>query len=118
VGLVYDPRGLPGVMTTRSGVAGVLQMVSEPTLVVSQARTGQLRRIQWRTGQRRGYVCMTCGSSGKDMGSTYAANWMYGTHMAVLDVWTWPRGDVPGLGLYDGDVGLLRGWIVTFWLKA
>jgi hypothetical protein len=29
--------------------------------------------------------------------------------MPVLDVWTWPRGDVPGLGLTDKDVGLLRG---------
>jgi hypothetical protein len=29
--------------------------------------------------------------------------------MPVLDVWTWPRGDVPGLGLTDEDVGLLRG---------
>jgi hypothetical protein len=29
VGLVYDPRGLPGVTTARPGVAGVLQMVSE-----------------------------------------------------------------------------------------
>jgi hypothetical protein len=29
--------------------------------------------------------------------------------MPVLDVQTWPRGDVPGLGLTDGDVGLLRG---------
>jgi hypothetical protein len=25
VGLVYDPRGLPGVTTVRPGVAGVLQ---------------------------------------------------------------------------------------------
>jgi hypothetical protein len=25
VGLVYDPRGLPGVTTARPGVAGVLQ---------------------------------------------------------------------------------------------
>jgi hypothetical protein len=66
VGLVYDPRGLPGVTTARSGVAGVLQMVSEPTLAVSRARTGQLRRIRWRTGQGRGYVRMTCGSSGRD----------------------------------------------------
>jgi hypothetical protein len=39
----------------------------------------------------------------------YATNWTYDTHMSVLDVWTWPRGDVPGLGLTDGDVGLLRG---------
>jgi hypothetical protein len=51
--LVYDPRGLLGVTTARPGV---LQMVSELTLVVSQARTGQLRRIRWRTGQGRGYV--------------------------------------------------------------
>jgi hypothetical protein len=29
--------------------------------------------------------------------------------MSVLDIWTWPRGDVPGLGLTDEDVGLLRG---------
>jgi hypothetical protein len=29
--------------------------------------------------------------------------------MPVLDVRTWPRGDVPGLGLTDKDVGLLRG---------
>jgi hypothetical protein len=39
----------------------------------------------------------------------YAANWRYGTCMVVLDVQTWPRGDIPGLGLIDGDVGLLRG---------
>jgi hypothetical protein len=26
-----------------------------------------------------------------------------------VDVWTWPRGDVHGLGLTDEDVGLLRG---------
>jgi hypothetical protein len=29
--------------------------------------------------------------------------------MPVLDVRTWPRWDVPGLGLTDEDVGLLRG---------
>jgi hypothetical protein len=28
--------------------------------------------------------------------------------MAVLDIWMWPRGDVPSLGLTDEDVGLLR----------
>jgi hypothetical protein len=31
------------------------------------------------------------------------------TCMPVLDVWTWPRGDVPGLGLTNEDVGVLRG---------
>jgi hypothetical protein len=40
---------------------------------------------------------------------TYAINWMCATHMPVLNVRTWPRGDVSGLGLIDGDVGLLRG---------
>jgi hypothetical protein len=40
---------------------------------------------------------------------TYVANWMYDIRMPVLDVWMWPRGDVPGLGLNDEDVGLLRG---------
>jgi hypothetical protein len=50
-----------------TGVVGVLQMVSEPTLTVSRARMGQLRWIRWRTGQGRGYVCMTRGFSGRDM---------------------------------------------------
>jgi hypothetical protein len=36
VGLVYHPRGLPGVTTTRPRVVGVLQMISELTLTVSQ----------------------------------------------------------------------------------
>jgi hypothetical protein len=39
---------------------------------------------------------------------TYAANWTYGTRMPLLDVRVWLRGDVPGLGLIDEDVGLLR----------
>jgi hypothetical protein len=38
-------------------------------------------------------------------------------HMLLTEC-TWPRGDVPGLGLTDEDVGLLRGWIVTSWLNA
>jgi hypothetical protein len=44
----------------------VLQMVSEPTFVVSQAHTDQLRRIQCRTGQGRGYIHMMRESSGRD----------------------------------------------------
>jgi hypothetical protein len=39
---------------------------------------------------------------------TYATNWTYGTHMPVLDIRMWPRGDVPRLGLNDEDIGLLR----------
>jgi hypothetical protein len=66
VGLIYDLRRLPGVTTARPGVVGVLQMVSEPTLMVLRVRTGQLRRIRWRTGQGHVYVCMTRGSSRRD----------------------------------------------------
>jgi hypothetical protein len=66
VGLVYDSRGLPEVTITRPGLSGVLQMVLKPTLVVSRARTGQLRRMRWRTGQGRGYGRMKCGSSERD----------------------------------------------------
>jgi hypothetical protein len=44
--LVYVPRGLSGVTTARPGVAAVLQMVSELTLVVSRACMGQLRMIR------------------------------------------------------------------------
>jgi hypothetical protein len=65
--LVYDLRGLPGVTTTRPGVARVLQMVSELTLIVSRARTSQLRSIRWRTGQARGYIRMMRGSSRRDI---------------------------------------------------
>jgi hypothetical protein len=36
-------------------------------------------------------------------------------HMMTLDIQTWQRGEVPGLGLTDEDVGLLRGWIVISW---
>jgi hypothetical protein len=53
-------------MTARPEVMGLLQMVSEPTLMVSRTRTGQLRRIWWRTGQGRGYACMMRGSSERD----------------------------------------------------
>jgi hypothetical protein len=66
VGLVYIPRELLRVTIVRPRVAGVLKMVSEPTLTVSWARMGQFRRIQYHTGQGCGYVRMTCGSSGRD----------------------------------------------------
>jgi hypothetical protein len=41
VGMVYNPRGLSGVSTTGPKVDVVLKMVSEPTLVVSQACGGR-----------------------------------------------------------------------------
>jgi hypothetical protein len=36
-------------------------------------------------------------------------------HITTVDIYTCPRGEVPGLGLTDEDVGLLRGWIVISW---
>jgi hypothetical protein len=53
------------------------------------------------------------GPLGGKRSDKYAANWTYGTRLPVLDVWTWLRGDVPGLRLTDEGIGLLRGWIVT-----
>jgi hypothetical protein len=40
VGMVYDPKGLPGVTIVGSGVDGVLQMVLESTLAVSWVSVG------------------------------------------------------------------------------
>jgi hypothetical protein len=39
-GTIYDPRELPGVSTRQPGFDGVLQVVSETTLTVSQACVG------------------------------------------------------------------------------
>jgi hypothetical protein len=38
----------------------------------------------------------------------YVANWAYDTCMTVLNIRMLSRRNVPGLGLTDGDVGLLR----------
>ena len=36
--------------------------------------------------------------------------WSHGmAYVPALDAQTWPRGEDPGLGLTDEDVGLLRG---------
>jgi hypothetical protein len=40
LGMIYNPRDLPGVSTTGPGVDGVLQMVLELTLAVSRACVG------------------------------------------------------------------------------
>jgi hypothetical protein len=64
--LIYDPKGPTGVMTVRPGVIVMLQMVSESTLTISRARTGQLRRMRWHTDQVHEYVRMTREFSGRD----------------------------------------------------
>jgi hypothetical protein len=35
--------------------------------------------------------------------------WSHGMAYETLDIQTWPRGEVPRLGLTDEDVGHLRG---------
>jgi hypothetical protein len=91
----------------------MLQMVSEPILTVSRARTGQVRRIRGSVRVRDvGTYAWRVGPLGGTRHGTYAANWTCGTRMPILYIRTWPRGGVPGLGT-DEDVGLLRGWIVT-----
>jgi hypothetical protein len=40
MGMIYDPRGLPGVSTAGLGVVRVLKMVLEPTLAVSRTCVG------------------------------------------------------------------------------
>ena len=56
-----DPRELPGVTGAGPGVAGVLHLVSEPTLAVSRVCVGQMRghvehvpALDAQTGAKRG----------------------------------------------------------------
>ena len=96
------PRKLSDVSGPGLGEAGRYIMVSEPTLAVSRARTGVSARACGRaregadaTGMRTGTWRVSARASGMR-----CWHWTYGT---------WPREDVPGLGLTDEDVGLLRG---------
>jgi hypothetical protein len=43
------------------------------------------------------------------VGTIYARSGHMAWHMTTLDTQKWLRGEVPGLGLTDEDVGLLRG---------
>ena len=119
------PRELPDVSGPSLGEAGRYRMVSEPTLAVSRARTGVVHGHEhgrvWaqmppacgraRDGSVRGYLGCAVGTGRTDVAQGPLAldartshmgrwHWTYGT---------WPRKDVPGLGLTDEDVGLLRG---------
>ena len=85
------PRKQPDVSGPGLGEAGRYRMVSEPTLAVSRARVSQLRRHS---------VYGWCGSG-------VVTHSM--AHALALGTRTWPRDDIPGLGLTDEDVGLLRG---------
>ncbi|RLM49161.1 hypothetical protein C2845_PMPSC055681 [Panicum miliaceum] len=88
-------------------------MVSEPTLAVSRACTSIER------GHEHGRVRVRCAGmwAGAWRVSARASgmrrwHWTHGRGtwaVGTVDVRTWPRGNVPGLGLTDEDVGLLRG---------
>jgi hypothetical protein len=95
VGTIYDHSELSGVSTTSPRLDGVLQVVSEPTLTVSRPCVLGVRVYgAWHMWAKSGHMA-----------------W----HMTTLDTQTWLRREVPGLGLTDEDVGLLRGWIVISW---
>ena len=55
---IYDPRELSGVSTTGPGMDGVLQVVSEPTLVVFTGMCGLGFSVYgaWRMWSRSGYM--------------------------------------------------------------
>jgi hypothetical protein len=83
---VYILEKRPDVSRPGLEEAGRYRMVSEPTLAVSRAPMLQLRM------------------AGVD------PEWSHSmAHALALDTRTWPREDVPVLGLIDEDVGLLRG---------
>ena len=110
------PRKQPDVSGPGLGEAGCYRMVSEPTLVVSRARTRARAR------------------GGADATGMWTSAWWVSARVSGMHRWhrTHGRGtgtvgtgctdvahgplaleDVPGLGLTDEDVGLLRGEHVT-----
>jgi hypothetical protein len=93
VGTIYDLRELLGVSTVGPGIGRG---------VTSGIRTDP-----------RGFTGV-CGLGGSVYGAwhMWARSGHMAWHMTTLDTQTWLRGEVPGLGLTDEDVGILRGWIV------
>jgi hypothetical protein len=88
VGTIYDPRELPGVSTTGPGIG--------------RGVTSGIR------ADPHGFTGV-CGLGGSGIWRMWARSGHMAWHMTTLDIQTWPRGEVPGLGLTDEDVGLLRG---------
>jgi hypothetical protein len=88
VGTIYDPRELPGVSTASPGVGrGVTSGIRDDPC---------------------SFMGM-CGLGGSGIWRMWAQSGHMAWHMTTLDIQTWPRGEVPGLGLTDEDVSLLRG---------
>jgi hypothetical protein len=88
VGTIYDPSELPGVSTAGPGIGRD---------VTSGMRANP-----------RGFTCV-CGLGGSGIWRMWARSGHMAWHMTTLDTQTWLRRKVPGLGLTDEDVGLLRG---------
>jgi hypothetical protein len=98
VGTIYDVSELLGVSTAGPGIG--------------RGVTSGIR------ADPRGFTGV-CGLGGSGIWrmAHVGPEWSHG--MAYDDTrQTWLRGEVPGLGLTDEDVGLLRGWIVISWPKA
>jgi hypothetical protein len=89
-GTIYDPRELPGVSTADPGIGrGVTSGIrTDPRGFTSMCGLGVQVYGIWRMWARSGHMA-----------------W----HMMTQDIQTWPRGEVPGLGLTDEDVSLLSG---------
>jgi hypothetical protein len=90
VGIIYDPRELPGVSTAGQGIGrGVTSGIRADT---------------------RGYTGV-CGLGVRVYGAwrMWARSGHMAWHMTTLDTHAWLRGEVPILGLTDKDVDLLRG---------
>ena len=96
VGTIYDPRELPGVSTASSGIVRDVTsgIRADPRSFTGMCGLGVRVYGAWHMWAQSGYMA-----------------W----HMTTLDTQTWLRGEVPGLGLTDEDVCLLRGWIVISW---
>jgi hypothetical protein len=90
VGTIYDPRELPGVSTAGQEIGWSV--------------TSGIR------ADPRGFtgVCGLGGSGIWRMAHVGRSGHM-AWHMTTLDIQTRPRGEVPGLGLTDENVDLLRG---------
>jgi hypothetical protein len=90
VGTIYDPRELPGVSTAGPRIGrGVTSGIRVgPRSFTSVCGLGVRVYGAWRMWAWSGHMA-----------------W----HMTTLDTQTWLRGEVPGLGLTDEDIGLLRG---------
>jgi hypothetical protein len=88
VGTIYDTRELPGASIVGPGIGqGVISGIrADPRGFTGVCRLGVR-------------VYGTCGPK--------VVTWHW--HMTTLDTQMWLRGEVPGLGLIDEDIGLLRG---------